>query len=127
MKALSYLSSFLSFGAIVTCLVASFRTINPQSNVSLVIFNVLFISLPFQLNGSLNRKMWLLALGNITGLCWNLLFNLFDIVATHVFGKIFLDFYTAFFPFLSSIWIVSFWALSLTVLHRERRDQGVHL
>jgi hypothetical protein len=126
-KALNYLFSILSIGAIIICLVVSFRIINLQSIVSLVIFNVLFISLPFQLNGSLNRKLCLLALGNMTGLSWNYIFNLFATVATEVFGKIFLDIYTVFFPFLSSIWIVSFWALSLTVLHRNRTDQGVHL
>jgi hypothetical protein len=125
-KALNYLSSFLSIVAIVTCLVVSFRIINLQSIVSLVIFNVLFVSLPFQLNGSLNRKLCLLALGNMTGLCWNYIFNLFAIVATDVFGKIILDMYTVFFPFLSSIWIVSFWALSLTFLHRNRTYQEVH-
>ena len=127
MKALNYLFSILSIGAIIVCLVVAFRIINLQSIVSLVIFNVLFISLPFQLNGSLNRKLCLLALSNMTGLSWNYIFNLFAIVATEVFGKIFLDIYTVFFPFLSSIWIVSFWALSLTVLHRNRTDQGVHL
>ena len=127
MKALNYLFSFLSIVAIITCLVVSFRIINLQSIVSLVIFNVLFVSLPFQLNGSLNRKLCLLALGNMTGLCWNYIFNLFAIVASDVFGKIFLDIYTVFFPFLSSIWIVSFWALSLTFLHRRKTDQGVHL
>ena len=126
-KALNYLSSFLSVGAIIACLALSLRIINLQSIVSLVIFNVLFISLPFHLNGSLNRKLCLLALGNMTGLCWNYVFNLFAIVATNAFGKIFLDVYTVFFPFLSSIWIVSFWALSLTVLHRNRTDQGVQL
>ena len=127
MKALSYLSSSLFIVAIITCFVLSFRIINLQSIVSLMIFNVLFISLPFQLNGSLNRKLCLLALGNMTGLCWYYIFNLFAIVANAVFGKIFLDIYTVFFPFLSSIWIVSFWALSLTFLHRNRTDQGVHL
>jgi len=126
-KALNCLFSFLSIVAIVACVVVSFRVINFQSIVSLVIFNVLFVSLPFQLNGSLNRKLCLLALGNMTGLCWNYIFNLFAIVAADAFGKIFLDIYTVFFPLLSSIWIVSFWALSLTFLHRSRTDQGVNL
>ena len=106
-------------------MVVSFRLINLQSIVSLVIFNVLFITLPFQLKGSLNTKLFLLALGNMTGLCWNYMFNFFAIAATDVFGKTFLYIYTIFFPFLSSIWIVSFWALSLTVLHRNRPFQGI--
>ena len=89
-KALNSLYSFLSIGAIIACLALSLRIINLQSIVSLMIFNVLFISLPFQLNGSLNRKLCLLALGNMTGLCWNYIFNLFAIVATDAFGKIFL-------------------------------------
>ena len=73
----------------------------------------------FQLNGSLNRKLCLLAVGNLTGLCWNYLFSDFAVAATDLFGKVFLYLYTVFFPFVSSIWIVSFWALSLTVLRRR--------
>jgi hypothetical protein len=109
----------------VVCLFASLRLINLQSTVSLVIFNVLFISLPFQLNGSLTRKFCLLALGNMTGFCWNFVFNSFAVAATAFFGKIFFSVYTIFFPFLSSIWIVSIWALSLTFLHRKNAYGGV--
>ncbi len=108
------------------CLVISFRITNLQSTMALMIFNVLFISLPFQLKGSLSRKLGLLALGNMTGLSWNYIFTSFSAAAAVFFGKIFLDVYTVFFPFLSSIWIVSFWALSLTVLRRKRTYTGVN-
>jgi len=123
-KALNYLTSFLSAAITVICLVASFRIISLQSTVTLAIFNVLFIALPFQLNGSFSRKMCLLALGNLTGFCWNYVFNSFAKVGTESFGKIFLDVYAVFFPFLSSIWIVSIWALTLSFLHRNVNRRG---
>ncbi len=87
---------------------------------------MLFISLIFQLSGSLNRKLCLLALGNLTGLCWNCMFGAIAVTATNLFGKAFIDIYAVFFPFLSSIWIVSFWALSLTVLRRKGIDREVN-
>jgi hypothetical protein len=59
--------------AIVLCLITSFRFINIESTVTLLIFNLLFLSLTFQLNGALNRKIGMLALGNIIGLFWNFL------------------------------------------------------
>ena len=94
--------------------------------MALGIFNVLFVSLVFQLSGSLNRKLGLLALGNITGLCWNDMFSAFAVTATDIFGKTFLEIYSVFFPFLSSIWIVSFWALSLTVLRLKGTYREVY-
>lgn len=86
---------------------------------------MLFISVIFQLNGSFNRKLFLLTMGNLTGLCWSYTFKVFAAVGTEVFGKIFVCMYTVFFPFLSSIWIVSFWALTLTALHRTAVPQKV--
>jgi hypothetical protein len=125
-KALRYLTSFLLAAATILCVVISFRTMSLQSSMALMVFNVLFISLPFQLKGSLSRKLCLLALGNVTGLSWNYVFASFSAAATVFFGKIFLDAYTVFFPFVSSIWIVSFWALSLTVLRRKKTCRGVN-
>ena len=66
----------------------------------LLIFNALFISLAFQLNGTFNRKLFLLASGNIIGLCWNFIFYSFALAGTVFFGKIFNTLYTVFFPFL---------------------------
>lgn len=119
-KVLRYVVSFLLVAVTILCLIISFRVMTLQSSLALMIFNVLFISLPFQLQSTLSRKLFLLALGNMTGLSWNYIFTSFSAAATIFFGKIFLDAYTILFPFLSSIWIVSFWALSLTVLRRKR-------
>jgi hypothetical protein len=120
-KGVESLFSILLVAATVTCLAASLLLINFESTVALGIFDVLFVSLVFLLNGSLVRKLCLLALGNLTGLFWNYLLNSFSVEATEVFGKLFSCFYLVFFPFLSSVWIVSFWALSLGVLHHRRK------
>jgi len=68
------LASGLFFEAIALCVIASFRFINIESAVTLLFFNLLFILLTFELNGTLNRKLGMLALGNIIGLFWNLSF-----------------------------------------------------
>lgn len=127
MRALYYLSLFFFVSVTLVCLALSFRIINVQSTESLIIFNVVFVSLIFQLNGSLNRKLGLLTLGNLTGLCWNLTFATFSQAATSIFGKLFQDVYSIAFPFLNSVWIVSFWALSLTFLHRSKPNREVHV
>ncbi len=109
---------------IIVCFIASLRLINIQSTVMLLIFNVLFISLAFQLNGGLSRKLFLLASGNMIGVCWNFIFYSFATTGTFFFGKIFNLLFTVFFPFLSSLWIVAFWSLSLTILHHESAKTG---
>jgi len=102
--------------AIVLCLITSFRFINIESTVTLLIFNLLFLSLTLQLNGSLNRKLGMLALGNIIGLFWNFALYFFSITGVMFFGEIFNVFYAVFYPLLNFMWIVSFWSLSLSVL-----------
>jgi len=57
--------------AIALCLITSFRFINIESTATLLIFNLLFLSLAIHLNGTLNRKLGILALGNLIGLFWN--------------------------------------------------------
>jgi hypothetical protein len=101
---------------IVLCLITSFRFINIESTITLLIFNLLFFSLTFQLNGSLNRKLGMLALGNIIGLFWNFALYFFAIAGAMFFGEIFNVFYALFYPLLNFMWIVSFWSLSLSVL-----------
>ena len=115
---------------IVLCLLASYVYVsnshsqaNIQSTATLVIFNVLFVSLLFQLKGSLNRKLGLLTAGNVLGLCWNIIFNYFDITGTLFFGSTFNNLYMVFFPFVSSLWMISFWSLSLTILHKDNAEK----
>ena len=126
MKASNGLLTFLFAVVVILCLVASFRLISLQSAVILLIFNALFISLTSQLNGAFTRKIFLLASGNIMGLTWNFIFYSFATAGTAFFGKIFNNLYTVFFPFLSALWIISFWSLSLTVLHHESPNLETH-
>jgi len=114
----NFLVSGLFLEAIALCLIVSFRFINIESTVMLLIFNFLFASLTFQLNGTLGRKLGMLALGNILGLFWNYVFYFFAITGAAYFGKIFDAFYTILHPILNLIWIVSFWAQCLTALPR---------
>ena len=113
---ISHLVLGLFLEAIALCLIISFRFINIESTVTLLIFNLLFLSLTFQLNGALNRKVGMLALGNIIGLFWNSVLYFFAIAGVTFFGEAFNVFYAVFYPLLNFMWIVSFWSLSLSVL-----------
>jgi hypothetical protein len=126
--------SVLLVQATILCIIASYFLINNshsfaniQSTSTLVIFNFLFVSLMFQLQGAINRKLCLLTLGNVIGLCWNYTFNYFDVAGTISFGENFNTLYMVFFPFLSSLWIISFWSLTLSVLHRDDSVVGSSL
>jgi hypothetical protein len=107
---------FFMLELIALCLVASFRFINIESTVTLLMFNFLFASLTFQLSGSINRKLGLLTVGNMIGLFWNLVFFYFSSEGTLVFGKTFDAVYTIIYPILNLMWVVPFWSLSLGAL-----------
>ena len=53
--------------------------INIETTDTLLIFNFLFLSLTFQLNEGLYRKLGMLALGNVVGVFWNFVLYYFDI------------------------------------------------
>jgi hypothetical protein len=108
MKTLDCLSTVLFLEAIVLSLIASLRFINIQSTALLIIFNLLFFTLIFQLNGSLPKKFFVLTLGNIIGFFWNLIFYYFSIAGYDSFGKPFNVFYTLVYPFLNLMWIVPY-------------------
>ena len=110
--------------AIALCLIMSFRFINIAATATLLIFNLFFLSLTIHLNGTLNRKLGTLALGNITGLLWNFTLQYFAIAGTTFFGEPFNLFYTVSYPFLNFMWIVSFWSLSLAVLPKPKNSQA---
>jgi hypothetical protein len=101
---------------IILCLITSFRFINIKSTATLLIFNLLFLSLTFQLNGRLNKKLGILTLGNIVGLFWNFVLYYFATAGAAILGEPFNIFYAVSYPFLNFMWIVAFWSLSLTVL-----------
>lgn len=110
------LFQFLLLETIAVILVASFRFINLESTITLLMFNFLFASLIYQLNGSTSRKLSLLAVGNVVGLFWNLVFFCFSPAGTLIFGKPFDAAYTIIYPILNLMWVVPFWSLSLGVL-----------
>jgi hypothetical protein len=88
---------------------------------TLVFFNFLFTSLIFPLNGAFAKKIFILVTGNIVGLAWNYLFYLFSYTAVDFLGNLFSIPYIILSPFINLVWIVSFWAMSLTFLASSKR------
>jgi hypothetical protein len=114
------LASVFFVQLIILSVFASIQFIDLKSTAILLIFNFLFVSITFQLNGSYSRKLGLLALGNMLGFLWNYTFASFAVVDASFFGETFSIIYTISYPFLDSLWIVTFWSLSLTVLPRPQ-------
>ena len=110
--------------AITLCVIVSFRFVNIAAAATLVIFNLLFLSLTIHLNGTLNKKLAILALGNVSGLVWNFVFHYFAVTARTFFGDPFNVFYAVSYPFLNFLWVVSFWSLSLAVLPKPKNTQA---
>jgi hypothetical protein len=102
----------------------SYRLINIQSTITLIIFNILFFSLIFQLDGKVLNKFGILTAGNITGLLANLIFYYFSLVGRICFGGPFNIFYTLIYPILNLAWIVPFWSLSLGFLPKNVQAVG---
>ncbi len=112
----------------ILCVLVTYRWIDIQSTAVLIIFNALFVSLIFQLNGSLYKKLGLLTAGNALGMVWNYSFHLFMLYAADWFPASALStVYTIVYPFLNSIWVISFWSLSLTTLSLAKNPSGEFL
>jgi hypothetical protein len=109
----------------VLCLFITYRWVDFQSSVVLLIFNFLFISIFSQLNGSFYTKLSLLLAGNFIGFFWNYLFNfVIFYAATDFISPYSLNiFYMVSYPFLNSLWVISFWSLSLTAFHFQKSTQ----
>jgi hypothetical protein len=120
-KIFDCLVTFFFSEAIVLCLIVSFRLINLQSTITLLIFDLLFLSLIFQLSDSLFKKIFLLTAGNVVGLFWNLIFYYFSLAGYDHFGMVFNAFYTLIYPILNLMWIVPFWSLSLGLLPNSNK------
>ncbi len=71
-KTIQSLAIVLFVTLTLLCLLTLYRSLGIQSTLTMVIFNLFFISLFFQLNGSIIIKMGMLTAGNILGLFWNL-------------------------------------------------------
>lgn len=120
----------LAFGffaaAITTYMLLSSPHINNESAPTLIIFNFLFVSLIFPLNGALKTKIFMLLIGNVIDLLWSNLFFLFVYASTYYFGEIFNALYVILNPLINIVWIVSFYCISLTVLasSENRKKRG---
>ena len=108
--------SVFFLGIIALCSAASYRLINYESAIVLLIFDFLFISLTFQLTRKLSVMLGLLALGNVLGLFCNFIFASVSILGVAYFGQVFNIFYALSYPILNTLWMVTFWSLSLTGL-----------
>ena len=109
-----------SVGAIASYMLLSSSFVSSESVYMLIIFNFLFVSLTFPLDGTLTRKLSMLLIGNIIGLFWNYLFSLFAYTVAYYLGDFFNTVYIILSPFVNFIWIVSFWSISLTALTNSK-------
>jgi hypothetical protein len=115
----------LLIGTIFSFLPLYFLELPDEAFFTLALFNILFASLIFPLNGTLTKKIFILVIGNIIGLVWNYLFYLFAYSAANSLGSLFSIPYIILSPFINLVWIVTFWAMSLTFLApSERRVEG---
>jgi hypothetical protein len=108
---------------IALCLIASSYYVDIGSTAMLLIFNFLFLSLILGLNGKLNRKLCLLAFGNIVGLAWNILLSFFAVSANAYSGGEFAIIFQIVRPLLNFFWIISFWSLSLSALPNPKGSE----
>lgn len=120
----SLLVAGLFLEAIALCVILSFSFINIAATATLLIFNLFFLSLTIHLNVTLDRKIGILALGNIIGLLWNIALHHFAIAGFTFFGETFNVFYAISYPFLNFMWVVSFWSLSLAVFPKPKSTQA---
>ncbi|MFZ0965293.1 MAG: hypothetical protein WAN82_01530 [Candidatus Bathyarchaeia archaeon] len=109
-----------SIGAIASYMLLSSSFVSSESVYMLIIFNFLFVSLTFPLDGTLTRKISMLLIGNIIGLFWNYLFSLFAYTVAYYLGEFFNTLYIILSPLVNLIWIVSFWSISLTALANSK-------
>lgn len=89
-----------------------------------ILFNFLFVSALFPLNGLLKRKMVLLLAGNFISFLWNKIFYLFAFFSAEHFGGIFSILLLILSPFLNLFLIVSFYSVSLTFISPSKRKRG---
>jgi len=111
-------------GAIASYMLLSSPDISTESALMLMIFNFLFVSLIFPLNGTLKTKLSMLLIGNVTGLVWNNLFSLFAYTVAYYLGEIFNTLYIILSPIINLVWIVSFWSISLTALANSKNTRA---
>lgn len=102
--------------AIVSFTLLYFSYLSSEAVLTLVAFNFMFVSLIFPLNGTLATKVLMLSLGNMIGLLWNSVSCLFVYALAENLGEFFSTSYLILSPFTNSMWIVTFYSLSLAIL-----------
>jgi len=117
------LLSGLFLTAIALCVVAAFHFINLEAALILLFFNLIFICLTFELNGTPSIKLGMLALGNVVGLLWNIVLFSFAAAGSAYFGETFNILCGIARPFLNFMWIISFWSLSLSVFPKPEKPR----
>lgn len=116
------LSIVLLIEAITLCIVLAYR-IDPRSCLALIVFNVFFASLFFQLSGSRIEKTAILAAGNALGLLWSYLFQNVATAGYTLFGDTSNVVFSVIYPILTLLWMVPFWSISLSFLPALKRYQ----
>lgn len=123
MKIHEVLTTILLIVVVSLSLLISYRLINIESTVTLLFFNIFFVSLIFQLKTILAKKALVLVIGNLLGVFCNLLFFNFHNASLNFFDNNTLKaFYVLFFPFLNLIWIVLFWSFGLSFLTENKNS-----
>jgi len=115
----------LLLGAAISYIFLFLLLTNKETVPSLIMFNFLFISLTFPLNGTLQRKIGMLLIGNVICIFWTHIFSLFAATVCSHFGGIYNALFIILSPFLNLIWIVSLWSISLTVLTTPKMERGI--
>lgn len=113
---ISHIVLGFSLAALISYMLLHFHYLSSEAVSMLIVFNFLFVSLTFPLNGTLTTKVVMLSLGNMIGLLWNYVFSLFISALISYFGELFNTLYLILSPFLNLVWIVTFYSLSLTFL-----------
>ncbi len=122
MKRSDYLILSFSITGIIFCILLSYIFINKESTFILAVFNLLFITLTFPLDGKLIYKTCLLLLGNIVGAFLNYFFLLFTFLGIYCLGEFFNIICAILNPFANLVWIVSFWSISLAFLANSKKE-----
>ncbi len=114
--------SHVIFGAIVIgylILLFLLYRVDTSVVVSVVTFDILFVSLLFPLRGSLLSKTLLLFAGNMVGFVWNLLHLQLADTFAYFLGDVFSVFFSLASIMVNCVWIVSLWSLGLSILARQ--------
>lgn len=92
-------------------------------SMPILFFNAIFIFLIFPFNGPLPYKILLAGVGNVVGLVWEYFLGYLAANTCHYLGNVYGVLYFIVSPFLELLWIVSMWALGLSVLASKKESE----